>query len=78
MASLDNWISELALMSAETIFVDDMINFNWKPYEESPYVPIHHQKRVKGLKYDNVKPLKGIGFVRTFKGHHYPIGGKNL
>ena len=78
MASPDSWISELALLSAETIFVDDMVNFNWKPYEEPPYVPIRHQKRPKGLKYNNVKPVKGVRLARTFKGFRYPIGRKNL
>lgn len=76
--NISNWWSELALISSETVYFDDMANFNWNLFEDPPYVPILHQKRIKGLKYDNVRPSKGIGFVRMFKGFRYPVGRKNL
>ena len=76
--AIENWVSELALLASETSYIDDIWNWDWKLDEEEQPRPILHQKRVKGLRYDSVKPLKGIRFVRMFKGFRYPIGRKNL
>lgn len=74
----ENWLSELALLASETSYIDDIWNFDWSlDREEQPRLLLH-QKRVKGLRYDSIKPPKGIGFVRMFKGFRYPIGRKNL
>lgn len=77
-SSTNNDCTWIDTASSETIYFDDMIDWNWELDSEEQPRPLFHQKRVKGSKYDGVKPPKGIGFVRTFKGFKYPVGRKNL
>lgn len=52
--------------------------WDWELDREEQPRPLLHQKRPKALRYNNIRPPKGIGFVRMFKGYRYPVGRKNL
>ena len=76
----DSTSSGINWMACTSGMIEERLHeiWDWKLDEEEQPRPLLHQKRVKGLRYDSVKPPKGIGFVRMFKGFRYPIGRKNL
>lgn len=52
--------------------------FDWGGFDnpESRFDNMRYKKRVKPIRYEIPKPMKGLGFIETFKGIRYQIGNK--
>lgn len=43
---------------------------------ESRFELMRYKRHVKPIRYETPKPMKGLGFIKTFKGIRYQIGNK--
>lgn len=72
-------ILEMALEMERTLGdLERCCMFDWSgfDYPESRFDDTRHKKRVKPIKYEIPKPVKGLGFIETFRGIRYRIGNK--
>jgi len=53
-----------------------MINWSGFDNSESRFEIMRYKKHVKPIKYEMPKPMKGLGFIETFRGIRYRIGNK--
>lgn len=51
---------------------------DWGDFEssESRFELMRYKRHVKPIRYETPKPMKGLGFIETFKGIRYQIGNK--